>query len=259
MNTRPRAQMIIARSLKVAATPEEEAQILKLYSDGMSFPDIGRKLGIDPEDAYAIWNDAKQRANRDRFKGDAPEKMPELHSKGESDKMKKQVEYFKLEATSIVVADILRATRQARKSQDPAKALEELDAQVTDMLNTLKSNMQHAKAAAEQEQRAAGFDPKKAASLLAAVKKTSKPDDRQAMSALLAQVKMAADPKKALILAVYKRMPVGNKHLRGGKHTIMFTGNSAQSYGVENYTSVDLEDLSLEDLQRAAKAVGAKL
>ncbi len=59
-------------------------------------------------------------------------------------------------------------------------------------------------------------------------------------------------------MAIYKRMPIGNKHLRGGKHTIMFTGSSAKEYGVENYATVVLEDLSGEELEKAAKAVGAK-
>jgi len=63
--------------------------------------------------------------------------------------------------------------------------------------------------------------------------------------------------KKKLLMAIYKRMPIGNKHLRGGKHTIMFSGSSAKEYGVDNYTSVVLEELSMEELKKAAKAVGA--
>lgn len=63
--------------------------------------------------------------------------------------------------------------------------------------------------------------------------------------------------KKKLLMAIYKRMPIGNKMLRGGKHTIMFSGPSAKEYGVDNYTNVVLEELSMEELKKAAKAVGA--
>ena len=69
--------------------------------------------------------------------------------------------------------------------------------------------------------------------------------------------KLNADRK--LVLAIYKRMPVGNKMLRGGKHTIMLSGPSAPAYGVDNYTNLVLEDLSHADLVRAADAVGARL
>lgn len=72
---------------------------------------------------------------------------------------------------------------------------------------------------------------------------------------IVLRYKMANESKK-LLMAIYKRMPGGNKMLRGGKHIIMFSGPSAQEYGVGNYTNVTLEDLSPEDLKRAAKAVG---
>jgi hypothetical protein len=65
--------------------------------------------------------------------------------------------------------------------------------------------------------------------------------------------------RKRLLMAVYKRMPIGNKHLRGGKHTIMFTGSSASAYGVPNYATVLLEELETKDLERAARAIGARL
>lgn len=84
--------------------------------------------------------------------------------------------------------------------------------------------------------------------------------ERKAATLTEASPKQAVESdkeKKSLIMAIYKRMPIGNKHLRGGKHTIMFTGNSASAYGVDNYTNVDLEDLSIADLKRAAAAIGA--
>ncbi len=61
---------------------------------------------------------------------------------------------------------------------------------------------------------------------------------------------------KKLILAIYKRFNVSDKMIRDGKHIVHFTGNYARGYGVDSYTNVSLEDLSPEDLLRAAKAVG---
>ena len=86
---------------------------------------------------------------------------------------------------------------------------------------------------------------------------TRDPDETRESAATSKQAAESDKEKKSLIMAIYKRMPVGNKHLRGGKHTIMFTGNSASAYGVDNYTNVDLEDLSIADLKRAAAAIGA--
>ena len=66
---------------------------------------------------------------------------------------------------------------------------------------------------------------------------------------------MPAASKKT-ILAIYKRFNVSDKMIRGGKHIVHFTGHYAERYGVGHYTNVTLEDLSTEDLERAAKAVG---
>lgn len=63
--------------------------------------------------------------------------------------------------------------------------------------------------------------------------------------------------RKKLLMSVYNRSPIGNKHLRGGKHMIMFTGPSAKTFGVENYSTVVLEDLSDAELEKAARAIGA--
>ncbi len=66
------------------------------------------------------------------------------------------------------------------------------------------------------------------------------------------------DPKvKKKIMAIYNRMPIGNKMLRGGAHIVMLSGNSAKAYGVDNYTNIKLEELSMEELEKVAKAVGA--
>ncbi len=61
---------------------------------------------------------------------------------------------------------------------------------------------------------------------------------------------------RKLILAIYKRFNDSDKMIRDGKHIVHFTGNYARGYGVDSYTNVSLEDLSPEDLLRAAKAVG---
>ena len=76
---------------------------------------------------------------------------------------------------------------------------------------------------------------------------------------IVARRRHVGDADRKLVLAIYKRMPVGNKMLRGGKHTIMLSGPSAPAYGVDNYTNLVLEDLSHADLVRAADAVGARL
>jgi len=68
--------------------------------------------------------------------------------------------------------------------------------------------------------------------------------------------RFAADENRRLILDIYKRFNVSDKMIRSGKHIVHFTGNYAKAYGVGNYTNVTLEDLSPEDLKRAAKAVG---
>lgn len=69
--------------------------------------------------------------------------------------------------------------------------------------------------------------------------------------------KPAEKATKKKIMSIYNRMPVGNKMLRGGAHIIMLSGNSAKAYGVDNYTNVKLEELSMEELEKVAKAVGA--
>ena len=62
--------------------------------------------------------------------------------------------------------------------------------------------------------------------------------------------------RQKLIMAIYKRMPTGNKMLRSKKHIVMWTGQWAKDFKVESYTNPTLEDLSTADLQRAAKVMG---
>lgn len=62
--------------------------------------------------------------------------------------------------------------------------------------------------------------------------------------------------RKKLLMAIYKSTNVSDKMLRGGKHTIMLVGGSAERFGVSNYTNVVLEDLDNAELYRLAKARG---
>ena len=62
--------------------------------------------------------------------------------------------------------------------------------------------------------------------------------------------------RRKLIMAIYKRMPVGNKMLRSKKHIVMWSGQWAKDFKVDSYTNTPLEDMSTADLQRAAKVMG---
>lgn len=75
-------------------------------------------------------------------------------------------------------------------------------------------------------------------------------------SSLLHEVK---DPHKKLVMAIYKRMPIGNKDLRKGKHRIMFTGGMAKNSGYKEYERANLEDLSMEELKKIAAAINLKV
>lgn len=69
----------------------------------------------------------------------------------------------------------------------------------------------------------------------------------------------SADPdikqRRKMIMAIYKRMPGGNKMLRNKQHTVMWTGQWAQDFGVGNYTNTSLEDMTTADLQRACRVM----
>lgn len=70
------------------------------------------------------------------------------------------------------------------------------------------------------------------------------------------RVQVADKDRKKLLMAIYKSTNVSDKMLRGGKHTIMLVGGSAERFGVSNYTNVVLEDLDNAELYRLAKARG---
>lgn len=70
------------------------------------------------------------------------------------------------------------------------------------------------------------------------------------------RVQVADKDRKKLLMAIYKSTNVSDKMLRGGKHTIMLVGGSAERFGVSNYTNVVLEDLDNVELYRLATARG---
>lgn len=67
----------------------------------------------------------------------------------------------------------------------------------------------------------------------------------------LIEEKAKTDEQK--ILAIYKKFPATSKAKRGGKHQVMFTGNIADKFGVKNYSSAFLQDLSPEKLDKLYK------
>lgn len=99
--------------------------------------------------------------------------------------------------------------------------------------------------------------------IMAFVHASEKPD-RQVIASKLRgladKVAVKASPedklRRKLVMAIYKRMPTGNKMLRSKKHTVMWTGAWAKSFKVDAYTNTVLEDMSMADLQRAAKVMG---
>jgi hypothetical protein len=56
-----------------------------------------------------------------------------------------------------------------------------------------------------------------------------------------------------LVTAIFKKFPPDSKKKIGGKHKVMLTGNAAKAIGADNYSSVFLQDLSVEELSKLAK------
>ena len=61
--------------------------------------------------------------------------------------------------------------------------------------------------------------------------------------------------RRKMVMAVYNRMPIGNKMLRAKKHTVMWTGDWGKRFGVGNYTNTTLEDMTTPDLERACSVM----
>ena len=61
-----------------------------------------------------------------------------------------------------------------------------------------------------------------------------------------------------VITRVFKKFSPCDKMIRKGKHLVMLTGNVASVLGESNYKSVNLEDLSKEDLDKLVSLFGVK-
>lgn len=109
-------------------------------------------LLIEADESY------KQHPNYKRFQGDDPapgSQEPAKHYQDSSEyqQFKKSIELTKLSAASEAVLNILSRIRDAKKSGDPAKALDDLEQEVTVLAQHLKSSLQGAKSDAAEEQR----------------------------------------------------------------------------------------------------------
>jgi hypothetical protein len=59
-----------------------------------------------------------------------------------------------------------------------------------------------------------------------------------------------------LITRLFKRFSPSDRTLRKGKHLVMLTGDAAKVLGEQDFTRVNLEDLSSEDLNKLASLFG---
>lgn len=170
------AQTIIARVMRVAYDPKDAAEIVRLRDEEkMSFVDIARKLGVDPEDVHALYTNSKRtqkpidksHPNYQRGRGDepVPQEGPQHYEQSESfAAYTKSIELTKMIAVEHTAEGILTSLRQAlKKGVEPATILEHLESEIQDLVNTAKSKMQSLKSEAAQEQKQKAASVKKTA------------------------------------------------------------------------------------------------
>ncbi len=170
---------------KIALTLNQEREVARLRDEGMKFHDIARELSVDPEDAYVAYQEwmrehgdakaASVRVARTLRKALGPDHGEAGLTKSLSD-FKNSVQWAKLDAMGDIVTTMIEDVREAQKLPDPAVALQRLEQTFKNILKAIQEHAQNFKGKADAEQRAAGFDAKKAAGLLAAVKKVAAGD-----------------------------------------------------------------------------------